>query len=63
MKLDTTKPFLEAISELAQGIKPYPQRLVEQFEALPREAFLPEALEGAFGERIQMDEGYNEPIK
>jgi protein-L-isoaspartate(D-aspartate) O-methyltransferase len=58
MQLDHSKPFLEIIDELAQRVKPYPQRLVEQFETLPRELFVPELFREEFGDRVQSDAGY-----
>lgn len=58
MKLDYTRPFLEVIHELASTIQPYPQRLVDAFEQIPRADFLPEEYREAFGNRIHNDEGY-----
>ena len=58
MKLEKTRPYLDVIHELANKIKPYPQRLVEQFESLPRDIFLPDEYKEEFCDRIQKDEGY-----
>ena len=58
MQLNHARPFLEVIDELAQRVKPYPQRLVEQFHTIPRELFIPESFREVFGDCVQRDEGY-----
>lgn len=58
MELDYTKPFLDVIHELAQKVKSDPHSIVEQFETLSREDFLPDIYREAFCSRIQQDEGY-----
>jgi protein-L-isoaspartate(D-aspartate) O-methyltransferase len=57
LEIDHTRPFLEIIKERAQRFHPYPQHLVEQFETLPREAFVPEALRATFLDRVHTDAG------
>jgi protein-L-isoaspartate(D-aspartate) O-methyltransferase len=55
--LDPTRPFLEVIKERAEHFHPYPQRLVEQFESIPRALFVPEALKERFLDRVHTDDG------
>jgi protein-L-isoaspartate(D-aspartate) O-methyltransferase len=55
---DPTRPFLEVIAEQAQGFHPYPQRLVEQFETIPRALFVPEVWRTVFLDRVHLDVGY-----
>jgi protein-L-isoaspartate(D-aspartate) O-methyltransferase len=55
---DPTRPFLEFIAERAQTFHPYPQRLVEQFETIPRALFVPEAWRTIFLDRVHLDVGY-----
>ncbi|MBV9019926.1 MAG: protein-L-isoaspartate O-methyltransferase [Ktedonobacteraceae bacterium] len=56
--LDHTRPFLDIIKEQAQQFRSYPHRLVEQFETLPRELFVPEEWQDLFRDRIHRDAGY-----
>ena len=55
---DPTRPFLDVIAEHAQGFHPYPQRLMEQFETLPRALFVPEVWRTVFLDRVHLDTGY-----
>lgn len=55
---DSMRLYLDVIEELAQRFHPYPQRLVEAFQSISRELFVPEALREVFGARVQNDEGY-----
>lgn len=55
--IDHTRPFLEVIKEQAPFFHPYPQRLVELFETLPREYFVPDELREVFLDRVQTDGG------
>jgi protein-L-isoaspartate(D-aspartate) O-methyltransferase len=54
--IDHTRPFLEIIKERAQRFHPYPQRLVELFETVPRAFFVPDELQ-EFLEQVETDEG------
>jgi protein-L-isoaspartate(D-aspartate) O-methyltransferase len=57
LQIDHTRPFLDIIKERAQRFHPYPQCLVEQFETLPRELFVPTALREVFLDRVHTDAG------
>jgi protein-L-isoaspartate(D-aspartate) O-methyltransferase len=55
--VDHSRPFLEVIREEARHFHPYPEHLVNLFETIPRELFVPEDLQPVFLERVHTDQG------